>query len=254
MKKSILLILVLSWFAGSGWIRAESPDSIFERANAYYQSGAFDSAAVYYDSILHLGYESAELYYNSGNAHYRLGDIAAAIYNYEKALKLNPRFSDARFNLQLARLRTVDKMEAPKRSVINVWWRDFLRSRSADQWAVISTILIWIAFFMALLYLFAGKRRLRFIAFFSSLFFLFLTLFVLFLNIENYRINHNSHEAIVFAPNAYVKSEPGQSATDLFIIHEGTKVKVLGEAGHWYRIQLSDDKQGWIPAEAVRVI
>ncbi len=253
MKNSIL-ILILFWMAGAGWLKAENPNALFAKANSYYSSGAFDSAAVYYDSILHLGYESAELYFNAGNARYRLGDIAAAIYDYEKALKLNPRFEDARFNLQLARLRTVDKMEAPKRSVISVWWRDLLRSRSADQWAVISTVMIWIAFFMALLYLFAGRRNLRVIAFFSSLFFLFLTLFVLFLNIENYRINQNSREAIVFAPNAYVKSEPGHSATDLFIIHEGTKVKVLDAAGQWYRIQLSDDKQGWIPAEAVRVI
>ncbi len=253
MKKSIL-ILILFWLAGSGLVWAGNPGQLFEKANAYYQSGAFDSAAVYYDSVLHLGYESAELYFNAGNAHYRLGEIAPAIYNYEKALKLNPRFEDARFNLQLARLRTVDKMEAPKRSVISVWWRDLLRSRSADQWALISTVLIWIAFFLAVPYLFSGRRRIRVFAFFSALFFLFLTLLVFFLNIENYRINKNSREAIVFAPNAYVKSEPGRSATDLFIIHEGSKVKVLDAAGQWYRIQLSDDKQGWIPAEAVRVI
>ncbi len=251
MKKWMLSLLLMASFLS---LMAGNADSLFAKANQYYQDGAFDSAAALYDSIIKLGYESPELYYNAGNAHYRMGEIAAAIYDYEKALKLNPRLDDARFNLQLARLHTVDKAEAPKRSVLSVWWRDFVRSYSADQWATMATVLIWIAFFLGALYLFTNQRKIRIPAFFSALAALFLALFFLALAIENHRIYQNSKEAIVFAPNAYVKSEPATASTDLFIIHEGSKVKILDEAGNWYRVQFSDDKQGWIPADAVRVI
>jgi SH3-like domain-containing protein len=54
-------------------------------------------------------------------------------------------------------------------------------------------------------------------------------------------------KAIVTASVSPVKSAPGGgSVTDLFVLHEGTKVSVLSEVGEWCNIELSDGRQGWI--------
>ena len=61
--------------------------------------------------------------------------------------------------------------------------------------------------------------------------------------------------AIVTRPVATVQSAPGRdSAKDLFVLHEGTKVKVLDTVGAWRNIELADGRQGWLPAESLEII
>ena len=55
------------------------------------------------------------------------------------------------------------------------------------------------------------------------------------------------------APVSSVKSSPS-SGKDLFVIHEGTKVKVLDNVGDWLNISLADGRQGWIESSALEVI
>ena len=64
-----------------------------------------------YEGILKSNGESAAVYYNLGNTYYKAGKIAPAILNYERCLLLDPGDSDARFNLQMARQKTIDKIE-----------------------------------------------------------------------------------------------------------------------------------------------
>lgn len=61
-------------------------------------------------------------------------------------------------------------------------------------------------------------------------------------------------EAIIFAPTITVKSSPADSGTDLFILHEGTKVSVLSTVGEWSEIKLSDGNRGWMPTGKLRII
>ena len=51
---------------------------------------------------------------------------------------------------------------------------------------------------------------------------------------------------IVTTPSVNVKSEPQESGTTLYVIHEGLKVELLNEMGEWSNISLPDKKQGWI--------
>ena len=59
--------------------------------------------------------------------------------------------------------------------------------------------------------------------------------------------------AIVMLPVSSVKSSPS-GGKDLFVIHEGTKVKILDNVGDWQNISLADGRQGWIEASAIEVI
>ena len=56
-------------------------------------------------------------------------------------------------------------------------------------------------------------------------------------------------------PVTSVKSAPsGESSSDLFILHEGTVVRVLDEVGEWNNIELADGRQGWILSDDIEVI
>jgi SH3-like domain-containing protein len=65
----------------------------------------------------------------------------------------------------------------------------------------------------------------------------------------------NADDAVVMRPVASVKSSPSaESSTDLFILHEGTKVRILDQVGRWNNIELADGRQGWLPSEDIEVI
>ena len=60
--------------------------------------------------------------------------------------------------------------------------------------------------------------------------------------------------AVIVSPMVVVKSSPDENSSDIFILHEGTKVKVREELGQWLEIRIADGKQGWLPKNALEVI
>ena len=64
----------------------------------------------------------------------------------------------------------------------------------------------------------------------------------------------NRKSAIVFAPTVTVKSSPDASGTDLFILHEGTKVSIKSKLGDWNEIEMEDGNVGWMPSKDMEII
>jgi hypothetical protein len=62
------------------------------------------------------------------------------------------------------------------------------------------------------------------------------------------------HEAIVLAPRAVVRSSPASDATEMFILHEGVKVRLQESSAAWQRIKLADGKVGWLEANTIEKI
>lgn len=50
----------------------------------------------------------------------------------------------------------------------------------------------------------------------------------------------------VTADRLNMRSGPGTGYTVLHVLWQGNRVKVLGESGDWYKIQLSDGRTGWV--------
>ena len=71
--------------------------------------GNWVTTADNYEELLKQG-PSVELYYNLGNAYFRTDNITRAVLNYERALLLSPGDDDIKFNLQMARSKTIDKI------------------------------------------------------------------------------------------------------------------------------------------------
>jgi SH3-like domain-containing protein len=51
-----------------------------------------------------------------------------------------------------------------------------------------------------------------------------------------------------------VKNEPRVSGSDVFVLHEGTKVFVEEALENWKKIQLTDGTEGWIEESAIREV
>ncbi len=74
------------------------------------------------------------------------------------------------------------------------------------------------------------------------------------LSLRNKSIVFNGTKAIIFSPLVNGKSSPDNSGTDLFLLHEGTKVTVEDEVGEWFEVRLSDGNKGWIPSNSLEII
>lgn len=61
----------------------------------------------------------------------------------------------------------------------------------------------------------------------------------------------NRNNAIIFLPTVTIKSSPDASGTDLFILHEGTKVSVKSTLGEWSEIELENGNVGWLLSKSV---
>ena len=78
-------------------------------ADKAYAAEHYQQAIADYEELLKQG-ANADIYYNLGNAYYRTNNLTRAIINYERAALLAPGDADVRFNLQLARSKTIDKI------------------------------------------------------------------------------------------------------------------------------------------------
>ena len=109
----------------------------------------YTAAIQIYEALLKNG-EAAEVYYNLGNSYYKIGEIAKAVLNYERALLLQPGNSDIRANLEVARAKTIDKVEAIPEVFFVSWIKSLINSMSVDAWAtlgIISFILLIVALY-----------------------------------------------------------------------------------------------------------
>jgi tetratricopeptide (TPR) repeat protein len=226
----------------------------FEQGNESYREGQFQQAIEQYQKIVDVGFESGRLYYNLGNCYYKLDEIGYAILYYEKAKKFLPNDSEVSLNLELARLKVIDRVEMPSRFFLFEWWDKIKYFYSIPQLTRLTLILYILTAVIFVFFLFLKKDRIRKVFFSVFLIFLIFTLFsgyVLFSNI--YKENTNQY-AILLPKSVNVLSAPEENSTDVFILHEGVKIKLEDEIEDWVKIVLPDSKSGWIRKDHIGII
>ncbi len=235
-------------------ISLEQAQAKIEAANNFYNQASYDTAVQLYQQVIDAGYASDRLYYNLGNAFYKLRDIPSAILYYEKASKLNPNDEDIAQNLEIANSQIIDKIEPLPQLFLKNWWRTFYTMFNANAWAWISVVLL--ASLLVLLFIFLTTRRqfLKKISFFLGLLMLLLTLGAFGLASQKYYYTQQINEAIIFTPTITVKSSPGASSVDLFVLHAGTKVRLLDKTVGWNKIRIANGSVGWLPDESMKGI
>ena len=255
LRKVVTVVTLLLSLGASMNIQAKDLDSLWTAGVQAYTDGKFSDASAAWTSIEESGQKSAKLYYNLGNAWFKQGNYPKAILNYERALRLDPSYSDARYNLEFTNNFVQDKIEPVPEFILKSFARKICYLMSSNAWAAIFLVLFAAALVMGLLFLLGssvGKRR---VGFYCGIVLLLLSAGALSFSIWQKSDSVKTDTAIVMSPVSSVKSSPSSgSSKDLFVIHEGTKVTILDEVGSWKNIALADGRQGWITSNELEVI
>jgi hypothetical protein len=249
-----VLILFLICLSASEAISQESHVQKYSKGADLYSSGNYKAALDEWITIYNAGFRSANLEYNIGNAYFKLNNIPGAILFYERALLLRPADEDIIYNLQIARTMVVDKFEEIPELFFIRWYNFLALIFSTNGWAGISLGSFIICLLLLSLYIYSGRYKLKVVGFWTAVLFFIITLASFSFTIRNKSLVYDSHKAIIFEPVVSGKSSPDNSGTDLFVLHEGTKVAIEDEVGEWYEIRLSDGNKGWVPAKSLNII
>ena len=224
------------------------------KANKAYSAGSFSVAAETYQKVVESGYVSPELFYNLGNTYFKLNDYARAILWYERAKRLDPGNEDVTFNLNVANTKISDKIEPLPDLFYKRWFNSLVQLFSNDTWATMGVCFFIAGLLGLVLYLASRVLILRKFGFWFALGMFFLFMFSLAFAWSGYHFTESNSEAIVFAPTITVKSSPDDKSTDLFVLHEGAKVKLMDNISGWYEIRIANGSVGWLPISALEKI
>lgn len=253
LSRNILILLILVLQVNSVLSQEERLEK-FKKGVEYYSASNYKEALKEWSDIYNTGYHSATLDYNIGNAYFKLNNIPGAILFYERALLLKPADNSINYNLQIARSLAVDKFEEIPELFFVRWFDLVSLILSTNVWATIS-IIVFILFLVLLsVYIYSSKYRLKVMCFWFALLFLFVSASSMTFTMRSKSLVYDSHKAVIFAPSVNGKSSPDNSGTDLFVLHEGSKVTVEDMVGDWYEIRLSDGNKGWVPANSLTII
>jgi len=224
-------------------------------ADSAYIQGDYLTAISMYEWIIDNQGVNATLYMNLGNCWLKRDEIARAILYYERAYLIDPSDPDVRFNLELARTKTVDKVNPVNQLFITVWFKKLLAVLDVNGWAVLTVILFALTIILVGTLLFSKKSGIRKISFSFSVFFLLLSILSFIFATTQMGNLKERDTAIIMSPSVTVKSTPTSAGTDLFIIHEGRKVQILDSSmKEWVEIRLEDGNTGWIPVNVMEII
>lgn len=231
-----------------------SAETLWQAGNEAYSAGDYTRAAELYTAIADKGLYSAQLYYNLANALFKSGETGGAILYYNRALRLAPGDEDIRHNLEYAERSTKDKIEEIPEFFLVSWAKKLRSTMSCTAWTVISLVMLAAALALCLVYLLSQRLALCKAGFYGMtaalLLFIATTLFAW--SERNMLIDRN--EAVVMSSALSVKSSPDKSATDLFVLHEGTVVTIGNTVDGWAEVRIADGNKGWVETDRIERI
>lgn len=254
-----LFSLISTYMLTIGLVSAASPswtstEAAFDSANAHYAAGDFEAAKLLYGEILmeHLHFESE---YNMGNACYKLNELGPAILHYERAQRLNPANGDVESNLLLANTKVIDRIEAlPTEGITDLWERIVAPGRFR-LWMRIAAIFWTLGFATFAIRLWqkpVGTRRI--LGSIGSGLTVTGAICIGLMTAASAR-SDSSHEAIILATQTEVLNAPdSNNSTPLFVLHEGTKVRIIQQKGGWMEVALLNGNVGWLPVSDIEEI
>lgn len=245
-----LILLAIMIFA----IPAPATAITKKNADDEYKKGNYMQAIRDYEELLKKG-PSVGLYYNLGNAYYRTDNITRAVLNYERALLLSPGDDDIRFNLQMARSKTIDKITPKSEMFFVTWYKSLVNFTSIDGWANTAIVSIAIALLLILCYLFGKKILIRKAGFYGAMFFVLLFIASNIFAYEQRRILTRRTGAIITSTSAALKKTPVANSEYNTIIHEGSRVEIIDDTmKDWKLVELEDGREGWIQSSQMERI
>lgn len=245
-----LLIIFLFVFSCSMLLAAD--EEIWNRANAAYDQGDYNSAAENYTAYLERGHLLPEVYYNLGNAYFKQGKLGLAVASYHHSLKLNPSFKAARENLIFARSFAVDKVEEKPRGFLVDIWYNLVTILTPQANFGLSIFFYWLlCAAISMLLLNYGKRELVIYLVIIAAF-----MFILSATVTRFAINEErgAHWGVVIASAVDLRDGPGEEFEKIFTGHEGLEFKIISRRQNYCLVELASGLKGWIPQTSLTEI
>jgi tetratricopeptide (TPR) repeat protein len=241
-----LIFIVLGCFLTVRACLAVDLQSLVIAGNEYYSKNEFEKAIESYKAVIDSGYTSAELYFNLGNAYFKTHQVTLALLNYERAAIIDPHDPDIQNNLQLAKTFVTDEINPIPGFIVKQWFTDIVKLLRSNTWAVISIISFNLTLLCLLVYLFSRRIILRKVSFWTSVVMIIISSLNFTFAFQRKKMDTQHHTALIQVPSVTVKSSPDDSGTDIFQLHEGTKVTIVDQLGEWREIRIVDGNQGWL--------
>ncbi|MBQ0137139.1 MAG: tetratricopeptide repeat protein [Bacteroidales bacterium] len=239
MKRLLFIIVTLTLCI----VHCQS-STAFTDANDLYAAGNYAEAASLYQQML-TEQPSAVVYYNLGNAYFKQGELSQAILAYERSLRLDPSNKDTRYNLRFAESRITDNITDNRAFFLSTFLtnvRNLMRERTW-LWISLVTFVLFVA--TLLLFLLSAEPVVRKTGFSIAVITLVLSVFALVAAQSLHQRDTLREEAIITQGIVNAKASPDKSGTELFTLHEGTKVRITETLGEWCNVSVGN-YQGWI--------
>jgi tetratricopeptide (TPR) repeat protein len=247
------------WFLTAGGlallltVAATAPASqsarTFMEGTKAFKNGDWPAAIAAFKRLADGGVDNGKLFYNLGSAYLKNDDLGHAMLWYERALKRIPDDPDLRFNYDFALTLTKDERgekESPLLQILFFW--KYQLSHSSIRWiAICLNAALWIA----LSVLVVRKRRLirPFVILIAAA-----TLVFSATAVYNYVEAAQVRYAVILTEQAAVRSGFTDTATQLFVLHAGTKVGIARETDTHLLIRYTEDKIGWVKRSEAGII
>ena len=197
-----------------------------------------------YQQLLDSGIHSWAVFYNQGNAMMKANERGRAIAAYRQAQRLRPNNPYLKANLQYA--LGPDVPAVPPRTIIGhlLFWQNWIGYPSKLHLAVLAGI---ITFALGLAALFFHPKLLGRIAMVCVVLTSILTFSAAY---DWYRFDRSEYGAVV-ADDTIARKGNADSYDPAFTepLSDGTEFKLLSRRGDWLQVQLSGNKEGWIPSK-----
>jgi hypothetical protein len=169
-------------------------------------------------------------------------------------LKIAPNNEDIIHNIEVVNSKLTDKVEMVPELFYKRWWKQIVNLMDIDTLATLNIILLTCALLLIALYIALSNMMIRKISFWTGV--ALLLIFGIGMAAASQRNVYLSqqHEAIVFTQTVNIKSSPDENSKDIFVLHEGTKVKLLDVVAEWQEISIANGSVGWIKNSDIKKI
>jgi len=220
----------------------ESQDLVAVAATQAFDAGDLPKATQLYEQLVGQGIVNGHLFYNLGVSYYKTGRLGDSVAAFLGARRYLPRDPDNQANLHFVMSKIQDKLEAqiPAGTSGHVATGLAVFSQLELAWMAALLAAIWGAAFTIV----SAKPSLN-----RWQLKIGLAVILPILGLAAFLTKQATPDAwaAINSPEAKVYSGPGSHNTQLFALHEGSPVLITERAaGGYFRVKLSDGKQGWI--------
>lgn len=222
-----------------------SQNELMTSAYTDYMAGRLDEALLKYTKLIQEGHYSSDLYYNLGCIYLKQNNNTQARLQFEKALRLDPSSSAIKKGIALSKANIEPDIEALPPFILYKWFVWVRNLWSSTSWGWLLLISILGLSFSGILKL-NGNQRVT-----NKILYLGLLISILFSLFYFSRKMYEHKKECILILNQAMHVAPDPNSQVALPLGAGTKVLILDSLSAWYKVNLENNDEGWLPKVAL---